>query len=132
VTNNLRLLNLPDSIQKSLSNNELSNGHARALLSLEGTADRVHAWKHILEFELNVRDTEEYIKNYGKQKKSSKNDSKSEISQELKAILEDNEDKLRTKFGTDVKIKYKKNDKGSIVIDYYSNEDLNRLLELLS
>lgn len=132
VTNNLRLLNLPDSIQKSLSNNELSNGHARALLSLEGTADKIHAWKYILENELNVRDTEEYIKNYGKQKKSSKNETKSEISQELKAILEDNEDKLRTKFGTDVKIKYKKNDKGSIVIDYYSNEDLNRLLELLS
>ena len=49
----------------------------------------------------------------------------------MKAIIEDTEDGLRNKFGTDVKIKFKKNEKGSIIINYYSKKDLNRILEIL-
>lgn len=130
VTNNLRLLNLPDIVQKSITNNEITGGHARALLSLEDTQSIVKAWKHIVEYELSVRETEQYVKNFGKRNKKQSED-KEELSQELKAIIEDTEDNLRNKFGTDVKVKFKKNEKGSIVINYYSKKDLNRILELL-
>lgn len=130
ITNNLRLLNLPDAVQKSLSYNEISGGHARALLPLEDISSIIKAWKHVVENELSVRETEAYIKNFGKFNQP-KNSEQPELSQELKAIIEDTEDNLRNKFGTDVKIKFKKNDKGSIIINYYSKKDLNRILELL-
>lgn len=130
VTNNLRLLNLPDVVQKSLSQNEISGGHARALLPLESIPNIIKAWKHIIEEELSVRETENYVKNFGKFVGKSDSE-KEELSQELKAIIDDTEDNLRNKFGTDVKIKFKKNEKGSIVINYYSKKDLNRILELL-
>lgn len=130
ITNNLRLLNLPEVVQKSLSQNEISGGHARALLPLEDIASIVKAWKHIVENELSVRETENYVKNFGKYSEKVESE-KEELSQELKAILDDTEDNLRNKFGTDVRIKFKKNEKGSIVINYYSKKDLNRILELL-
>lgn len=130
ITNNLRLLNLPDAVQKSLSYNEISGGHARALLPLEDISNIIKAWKYIVENELSVRETESYVKNFSNIIKTKDKD-QLEISQELKAIIEDTEDSLRNKFGTDVKIKFKKNDKGSIVINYYSKKDLNRILELL-
>lgn len=130
VTNNLRLLNLPDSVQKSLSHNEISGGHARALLPLEDISSIIKAWKYVVEHELSVRETEAYIKNFGKTSKP-KNTENPELTQEFIAIIEDTEDNLRNKFGTEVKIKYKKNDKGSIVINYYSKKDLNRILEIL-
>ncbi len=130
VTNNLRLLNLPDVVQKSLSQNEISGGHARTLLGLSDIPSIIKAWKHIVESELSVRETENYVKNFGKL--TNKDDKeKEELSQELKAIIDDTEDNLRNKFGTEVKIKFKKNEKGSIVINYYSKKDLNRILELL-
>ena len=130
VTNNLRLLNLPDVVQKSLSQNEITGGHARALLGLNEIPSIVKAWKFIVENELSVRETENYVKNFGKLTKKEPEE-KDELSQELKAIIEDTEDGLRNKFGTDVKIKLKKNEKGSIIINYYSKKDLNRILEIL-
>ncbi|PKL78573.1 MAG: hypothetical protein CVV25_11135 [Ignavibacteriae bacterium HGW-Ignavibacteriae-4] len=130
ITNNLRLLNLPDVVQKSLSQNEISGGHARTLLGLSDIPSIIKAWKHIIENELSVRETENYVKNFGKLTKKEVSE-KEELSQELKAIIDDTEDNLRTKFGTDVRIKFKKNEKGSIVINYYSKKDLNRILELL-
>jgi ParB family chromosome partitioning protein len=130
VTNNLRLLNLPEVVQKSLSQNEISSGHARALLPLEDIASIVKAWKHIVENELSVRETENYVKNFSRFEQKTTTE-KDELSQELKAIIEDTEDSLRNKFGTDVRIKFKKDEKGSIVINYYSKKDLNRILELL-
>ncbi len=130
VTNNLRLLNLPDVVQKSLSQNEISGGHARTLLGLSDIPSIIKAWKHIIENELSVRETENYVKNFGKLTRKDDKE-KEELSQELKAIIEDTEDNLRNKFGTDVRIKFKKNEKGSIVINYYSKKDLNRILELL-
>lgn len=130
ITNSLRLLNLPNAVQKSLSINEISSGHARSLLPLEDISNIIKAWKHVVENELSVRETEAYVKNFGKNQKP-KDEEKENLSQELIAIIEDTEDNLRNKFGTDVRIKYKKNDKGSIVINYYSTKDLNRILELL-
>lgn len=130
ITNSLRLLNLPNAVQKSLSINEISGGHARSLLPLEDISSIIKAWKHVVENELSVRETEAYVKNFGKDQKP-KDTEKENLSQELIAIIEDTEDNLRNKFGTDVRIKYKKNDKGSIVINYYSTKDLNRILELL-
>lgn len=130
VTNSLRLLNLPNAVQKSLSINEISSGHARSLLPLEDISSIIKAWKHVVENELSVRETEAYVKNFGKEQ-NPKDTEKESLSQELIAIIEDTEDNLRNKFGTDVRIKYKKNDKGSIVINYYSTKDLNRILELL-
>lgn len=130
VTNSLRLLNLPNAVQKSLSINEITSGHARSLLPLEDISSIIKAWKHVVENELSVRETEAYVKNFGIEQKP-KDTEKENLSQELIAIIEDTEDNLRNKFGTDVRIKYKKNDKGSIVINYYSTKDLNRILELL-
>lgn len=133
VTNMLRLLKLPDSVLKSLKENDISVGHARALLSLDKIELIISAWKEIVKEELSVRDTEQLVKDLSTQKKKTKKVKEPEktIPEELEAIIEDTEDRLRSKFGTDVKLKMKTNKSGSIVIDYYSKDDLDRILEIL-
>lgn len=135
ITNFLRLLKLPDLVLNSLKIEEISSGHARTLLALDDDEKIIRAWKLVKEKNLSVRDTEKLVNEYDKIFSEQSTDSKkkdNEYDDEFLAAIEDNEDSLRAIFGTDVKIKFKNKEKGSIVIDYYSGDDLNRLLEILS
>ena len=132
VTNFLRLLRLPEMLQESLRKKEISMGHARTLLALEDQTSMIMAGKEILNKKLSVRQTEKLVKDLAKSKtkdnKSKKN--KERISKEVLAILEDNADHLRKSFGTNVKITPKSKESGVISFEFYSRDDLERLLEI--
>ena len=120
VTNFLRILGLPKELKQSLAAGALSMGHAKALLSLERVRDQIQAASAIVRKGLSVREAEALanrLKNPAKEKKSRQ-------SQELKTV----EEKLKKSLGTKVSIITKAKG-GRIVIEYYSAEELDRLLE---
>jgi ParB family chromosome partitioning protein len=126
VTNMLRLLSLPAEIKTSLKKDEISTGHARALLSLENAHQQIQLWNKIIRKGLSVRDVETTIA--GHTKKEKKTTRRSKFTQN--AELREAEEKLTTALGTKVKV-YGSKDKGKIEINYYSQDDLERIIEHL-
>jgi ParB family chromosome partitioning protein len=124
ITNSLRLLKLPTEIRKSLQAGDISAGHGRAILSKKTPAEMGSLWKRIIKEELSVRAAETLSKDKAPPKKSKK--SKQNIEPSVKQL----EDELVTILGTKVKLKHKGNQGGTIVVDYYSNSDLERILDL--
>ena len=122
VTNTIRLLKLPDIIKTALSEGKISEGHARALLALNSPQSQIAALNTILKNSLSVRQTEELVRNLGGKK--TPRPTKQSPAPEIKAI----EERLRNALGTKVTLRHGKNG-GSLVIHYYSNEELEALLE---
>lgn len=122
IANTLRLLNLPEAIRNMVIHGKISAGHARALLAVEDKMKQMEIAQKIIDQQLNVRDIEKLVmqKDKTKEKKEDKKDVE---------IIE-LEEQLKRTFATKVSIVHKK-DKGKIEIEYYSNEDLERILELL-
>lgn len=133
VTNSIRLLKLPKDIQESLVKNEISAGHARALINLPSDSIKIDMLHKIIKDNLSVRKVEAIVKKYlaGPQPKSShqKDNNKSTLD-----IISQNdvENKLRGIFGTKVMCKQKKDGSGEIQIEFYSNDELERLFDLFS
>ena len=132
ITNSLRLLKLPPELQASLISQKehFTAGHARAVLALEDTKRMVNAWNRILDEKLSVRKTEELVNrlnlpNDGSIVKTSPSVKKAK-SQWQKTL----ENKLQTVMGTRVQLKLKAQNEGKIEIEYYSKEDLDRLIEM--
>ncbi len=130
VTNYIRLLRLPPSIQVSVRNKEISMGHARALLGLEHIEQQLFAAKDIIARQLSVRKTEELIKNILK----NKNYRSTEIpkTKELPIAYKKIEDQMASHLSTKIKLDRKKNGKGSILIEFYNDNDLERILDKMS
>jgi len=124
IANILRLLKLDDEIKNELINGEITNGHARALLSLENKEDRIKILEIIIKKDFSVRKTEDFIKNYLL---------KSTMKEKAKKTNEviEFENKLADRFGTKVNIKHNSKFKGKIEIEYYNLDDLNRILEII-
>jgi ParB family chromosome partitioning protein len=129
VSNFLRLLKLPLQIQDSIRNREISSGHARALINLPGEQQQVKVWKQILANQLSVRQTEALVSRMFKEQASSK--PQSATSSERSSHLVDLESLLRNNLATKVRIVEKKEGKGEIHIQYFSYDDLERLLEIM-
>jgi ParB family chromosome partitioning protein len=126
VANFLRLRQLPDEIKASITASTVSMGHARALLGIETRAGQIAAWREVVAKKLSVRQTETLIKRLKKQaQKPAPPPADSE-----KFYFTSLEEDLSRHFGTRVLIK-RKQQKGSVEIEYYSNDDLDRLLGLL-
>ena len=125
IANSMRLLKLTDSVQNMLINDKISMGHARALLTLEQEDLQIEAAKTIVSKGLSVRDTEKLVKSILNPKQV-----KLPIPSAEAAIYDAIANKLREKMGTKVSINHKKNGKGKIEIEYYSQEELERLLEM--
>ncbi len=124
VANTLRLLNLSEGIQQLLTEDKLTPGHARALLSIEDLSLREDLAKIIIDKGLNVRDTEKLIK----ENQGANANRKAEIITIKPAYIKDIEASLEEALGTRVEITPGRK-KGSILIEYYSNEDLERIIE---
>lgn len=124
ITNTMRLLNLPDKVRQEVLDDNISSGHARALLSLEDQKQMEALCEEIIDKKLSVRETEKKVKLLKNPPKEEK--AKPEKNPYITAV----EDGLKQKFATKVKISGKK-DKGKIELEYYSAEDLNRILDLL-
>ncbi|MBE2190418.1 MAG: ParB/RepB/Spo0J family partition protein [Desulfobulbaceae bacterium] len=135
IANFLRLLRLPLKVQEMLREKRLSMGHARALLGLNDAAKMIWAGNEIIDKKLNVRETETLVKRIesGKiaiDKPKAKFPEKNPIAESTKAILNDKADKLRVSFGTNVRIIPKSKESGIIEFEFYSSDDLERLIEL--
>ena len=127
ITNALRLLQLPIEVKKSISDKRISAGHGRAILAMKTESKMLNLWKMIIEQNLSVRAAEALVK--GKTIKFSKKNKKTIKSK--KASVRKIEDELISIFGTKVQLNHKDNKGGSIVVDYFSNDDLERLLDLI-
>ena len=127
VANTLRLLGLSNKIQKHIIDKRLSAGHARAILSVQDSKTQEAFAAYILENQLSVRESEKASKDFQINRKKTTH-KKRYIPKEPYII--DLEDTLRQKFGTKVSI-VSNGEKGKIELEYYSNEDLERLILLL-
>jgi ParB family chromosome partitioning protein len=124
VANFIRLLKLPPDIQLAVRNGELSMGHARALINVDTIDKQLYIYKEIKEKGLSVRQTEALVRNLYKQSGGVKKTSKSSLS----PIYQKIEDNLASHFSTRVKLKNSRNGSGEIIIEYYSQEELNKIL----
>lgn len=128
ITNYLRLLKLPPSIQAAVRSNKISMGHARALLGVEHIDQQLMAFEEIEQKGLSVRATEALIKSFKRSKKSALSNKPKTLSAPFKKI----EDNLASHLSTKVKLDRKKNGKGSIFIEFYSDADLERILDSMN
>src|SRR6478735_4986347 len=130
VTNYIRLLKLPPDIQLAVRNGNLSMGHARALINIDTIDKQLFVYSEIKNKELSVRQTEELVRNLYKNEKPGavKSSSKSSLPPAYKRI----EDNLASHFGTKVKLSHNNKGYGSITLEYYSLEELNKILEQMS
>ncbi len=124
VTNTLRLLRLPKAIQQSLEQNEITVGHARTLVSVEDREQQHRLWKKVMKDELSVRILEKLVRALDEVKPH-----KQAQTARKSAYLQKIEENLRDLFGTKVSIRSRR-EGGSVEIEFYSPEDLNRLLEI--
>jgi ParB family chromosome partitioning protein len=125
VANFIRLLKLPPDIQLAVRNGQLSMGHARALINVDTVDKQLYIYKEIKEKGLSVRQTEELVRNLYKQSGAVKKASKSALTPAYQKI----EDNLASYFSTRVKLKNSRNGNGQIIIEYYSQDELNKILE---
>jgi ParB family chromosome partitioning protein len=126
VSNTLRLLELPDVVQQAVRKNQISMGHARALLGLPTIKAQSAALQTVLTQELSVRQTEELVGQLKGNKKDRPSPKKTK-SPELKAI----EDDLQSALGTKVRLTRSQKGAGTITLHYYSDEEFNTLLDHL-
>lgn len=130
VTNYLRLLKLPPDIQLAVRNGSLSMGHARALVTIDTIDKQLFVFKEIQQKNLNVRQTEELVRNMYNAEKN--NGVKSSVKSDLPAAFKKIEDNLASHFSTKVKMVHNKKGYGSITLEYYSLEELNKLLDAMN
>jgi ParB family chromosome partitioning protein len=125
VANFIRLLKLPPDIQLSVRNAEISMGHARALINVDTIDKQLFIFNEIKERGLSVRQTEALVRNLYKQSSGVKKTSKTNLPPSFQRI----EDKLASHFSTRVKLRHSRNGSGQIIIDYYSQDELSKILE---
>ena len=125
ITNSLRLLNLPEPILRDLREAKLSAGHARPILSLDNEKQQINLWRRIKRDGLNVRDVESLVKKV----ESTKHKFPKKKKQIKTPFIKDLEERLMHIMGSRVRIRGNEK-KGNIEIEFYSKEDLNRLLEI--
>lgn len=125
VANALRLLSLPSDVIELIESGQLSIGHAKVILSLDA-ALQLQAAKHVASKKLSVRETEAYVKSLSQPPRK-----KTEQNRDVAEYITSLENDISRKVGTKIKIRHGKG-KGKIEIQYYSNEDLERILDILS
>lgn len=130
IANKMRLLKLHDEVQKMLISGALSAGHARALLGLEAKKDQLKAANEIIEKSLSVRQTEDLVKKMNEPKKDKT--AKGKEADSLDFVYRDLEKKLSDCLGTKVRISRKDKNKGKIEINYYSEDELDRLYGIIN
>jgi ParB family chromosome partitioning protein len=127
VANYVRLLKLPPDIQVAVRNGTLSMGHARALINVDTIDKQLYIFREIQEKNLSVRQTEELVRKLYKFDIPVKNNTKAQLPPAYKKI----EDNLASHFSTKVRVQHSKKGTGSITIEYYSLQELNKILEQL-
>ena len=127
VTNSMRLLKLCDKVQQMIVDEMITTGHARAILSIEDPEEQYSLAQKIFDEKLSVREVEKLMKNYGKPAKEKK-----VKDTQLEVIYQDIEEKLKQKLGAKVVINSKGNGAGKMEIEFYTHDDLEKLVDMLS
>ena len=128
VTNSMRLLKLSEKVQQMIVDEMITTGHARALLALDDEEQQYILANKIFDEKLSVRETEKLVKAL---KNPKKEDTTKEVEDKNSFIYADIEDKMKSVIGTKVNIHQKKSGKGKIEIEYYSQDELERIFELI-
>ena len=125
VANYIRLLRLPPDIQVAVRKNEITMGHARALVNVDTVDKQLYIYQEITKNGLSVRQTEELVRKLYKNSDAVKD----QVNTALPAAYKKIEDNLASHFSAKVKLTQSKKGNGSILIEYYSIHDLNKILE---
>jgi len=128
VTNYIRLLKLPPDIQLAVRSSKISMGHARALITIDTVDKQLYAFNEIKNKQLSVRQTEELVRKLYKGNEAVKSSAKNDLPPAYKKI----ENNLASHFGTKAKLVHNKKGYGSITLEYYSLEELNKILDLMN
>ncbi len=141
VANFLRLLRLPPRIQAALRDKKVSMGHARALIAMDDEEAQVALLEEIIEEDLSVREVERRVRDWHDEEEEDEDapeptadvepPSTEPVPDRSDLQLEELRNALRSRFSTQVQIQHRKDGEGTIEIDYYSEEDLERLMELM-
>ncbi len=126
VTNSMRLLKLCDKVQEMVIDEMITTGHARALLAIEDPEEQYTVAQKVFDEKLSVRDVEKMVKNLHKPAKPKKLDDKA-----LEAIYQDIAEKLKIALSTKVSVSSKGDGAGKIELEFYSHDDLERLMDIL-
>lgn len=130
ITNIMRLLKLCEQVQEMVIDEKLSNGHARALLAIEDNELQYETACNVFDQRLSVRETEKLVKKIVNEQNNPKKNTK-ESEEDLTYLYNDIEEKLKYKLGSKATIKAKNKGKGKIEIEYFSQDELDRLIEML-
>ncbi len=130
ITNSMRLLKLDERVQGMLIDDMISAGHARALLAVEDKEEQYNMAMKVFDEKMSVRETEKMVQAYINPKAKKPKDEP--VSESEQVVYQNIEEQLKEILGTKVSIQRKSKNKGKLEIEYYSNEDLERLLELFN
>lgn len=130
VTNSMRLLKLNEKVQQMVIDDMISTGHARALLGIEDQNKQYQTAQKIFDEKLSVRETEKLVKKI-QQEKEDKPKQEKKSDPKMAAILGDLEETMKMILGTKVAINQKDENKGKIEIEYYSTDELDRIIDLI-
>lgn len=131
VTNSMRLLKLNEKVQQMVIDDMITTGHARALLGIEDSEKQYATAQRIFDEKLSVRETEKLVKKIQQEKDNPSHEKTVKPDTKMDAIYQDLEESMKTILGTKVAINRKDENKGKIEIDYYSVEELDRIMDLL-
>ncbi len=130
VTNSMRLLKLNEKVQQMVIDDMISTGHARALLGIDDMEKQYVTAQKIFDEKLSVRETEKLVKKL-QQEKENPSKEKKVLDPKMEAIFKDLEEKMKAVLGTKVSINQKDEKKGKIEIEYYSMDELDRIIDMI-
>ena len=130
VTNAMRLLKLDDRVQQMVIDEMLTTGHARAILGIEDPEKQYVTAQKVFDEKLSVRDTEKLVKNLQTEKKTSAQ-TENKLDPKMEAIYKDLEEQIKGILGTKVSINPKNEKSGKLEIEYYSQDELDRIIDLI-
>ena len=129
VTNALRLLKLDDRVKQMIIDDMISSGHGRTILSIEDKELQYQVAMKVFDLKMSVRETEKLVKSMNSS--TEKDNNKNVLSEDIVIALKNMEEKIKSIMGTKVSIKGKANNKGKIEIEYFSLDELERIMDLL-
>ena len=131
VTNSMRLLKLNEKVQQMVIEDMITTGHARALLGIEDSEKQYILAQKIFDEKRSVRETEKLVKKIQQGKENTSDEKAAKPDPKMEAIYQDLEENMKTILGTKVAINRKDENKGKIEIEYYSVDELDRIIDLI-
>lgn len=132
ITNSLRLLKLDERVRCMVIEEKIKSGHARALLSIEDNDLQYEIAVKVFDEKLSVRETEKLVRKVSTEGKIKKVEKKEVFTPQEEMVYKQYEEKMKVLMGTKVSINYKTRDKGKIEIEYYSQDELERIMEMMN